>query len=51
MTPRDVDQLSMAELDASVEGWNRAQGADEPMQPPSDAAFDKAVSKFMKGQR
>lgn len=49
MTPRQVDEISMAELDAAVTGWNRAQGAEEPMQPPSDAAIDKAVAKFMKG--
>jgi hypothetical protein len=45
---REVDLLSMAELDASVDGWNRVHGGEEKTQPMANDAFDKAVLKFMK---
>jgi hypothetical protein len=48
MTPREVDQCSMAELDAAVAGWNRVHGAEERAEAPTSDRFDQMVQKVMK---
>ena len=44
-TPRDIDGMTLAEFDACVEGWKRANGADEKPEPPSEATFEKMLAE------
>lgn len=41
--PRVTEQVTLWEIVASVDGHNRANGAEEQIDPPSDAEFDKML--------
>lgn len=45
-TPREVDQCSLWEFDCAVAGWIRAQGGDDPIEPPSNEEHDEMVAKY-----
>lgn len=46
-TPRQVDEMSLWELAACIEGWNRANGGDDdPPEPPSAAEFYDMVTRL-----
>lgn len=46
MGPREVEQLTLWEIAASVDAFNRLNGA-EPVEPPSDDEFDDMVARKM----
>lgn len=39
-TPRDVDDMTLWELSAAVDGWNRANGAQDSLEPPTEEEFE-----------
>lgn len=43
-TPREVDELTFWEFAACIDGYNRANGADEMPEPMSGEEFDEAVA-------
>lgn len=45
-SPREVDQLSLAELFAAIDGWKKANCPDDkpPVMDPDD--FDQAVAEI-----
>lgn len=45
-TPAQVDQMSVWEFGALVQGYNRAHSENKP-EPPSEDEFDQAVSRMM----
>lgn len=45
-TPRQVDQLTFWELHVAVEGWRRAQGVEEDVDPPSPEEHDALAERF-----
>lgn len=46
MTPRQVDELSLWEFAAAVEGWNRAHGSEPEAPAPSADEHDALVEKY-----
>lgn len=44
-TARQVDELSLWELAAAIDGHNRSQGADEPVESMSDAEFAEMLNR------
>lgn len=43
-SPAQVDQMSMWEFIACVEGWNKAHGSSKPA-PPSEDEFDDSMKR------
>lgn len=44
-TPAQVDEMTMWQFAACVEGYNRAHGDNKP-QPPSEEEFDTALAEW-----
>lgn len=44
-TPRDVDEMTLWELSAAVDGWNRANGGQDELEPPSPEEFDAMLER------
>lgn len=45
-TPTQVDATGLWEFTAAVAGWNRAQGGEEAVKPPSPAEHDDLMAKY-----
>lgn len=44
-TPQQVDQMSLYQFACCVEGWNKAQGGEEPLEPLSIAEYEADMIK------
>jgi hypothetical protein len=44
-TPAQVNDMSLWEFTACVDGWNRAHGDNKP-EPPSDEEYDALLAQF-----
>lgn len=38
--PRVTDEVTLWEIVAAVDGYNRANGGEAPIEPPTDEEFD-----------
>lgn len=45
-TPRQVDEMTLWELAACADGFNRANGGEETVQPPSNDEFDQMLMRY-----
>lgn len=45
MKPRDVDECSLWQFAASVDGWNKVHGAEPQPEAPTDAEFDAMIER------
>jgi hypothetical protein len=44
-TPREIDEMTFAEVDACIEGWKRGNGAEETPEVMSDARHDALLAE------
>ena len=44
--PEAVDRMGLWQFMACVDGWNKAQGADERLQPPTPEEFHDMVQRL-----
>lgn len=47
MSPREVEQITLWEIAASVDAMNRLNGAPEPVEAMSDDEFDALIARKM----
>lgn len=45
-SPRAVDAMSFWEFSACVGGWNRAQGGEESVEPPTTDEYDDMLRRL-----
>ena len=46
MNPRDVDDCSLWEFAAAVQGWSKANGGESKPTPPTEEEFDRIMAKY-----
>lgn len=49
-TARETEQHSLWELVAAIDGHNRANGGDAPLDPPTDAEMDALLEAHYTNQ-
>jgi hypothetical protein len=45
-TPQQVDAMSLWQFGACIDGWNRSQGGDEDVDPPTAEEFEDMVRRL-----
>lgn len=45
-SPREIDQMTLWEFAAAVEGWSKANGGESKPEAPSEEEHDRLMAKY-----